>query len=41
MQAANLWTLEPTTEETIKELVPDSMLDYIDGLVDAKDTEDE
>jgi hypothetical protein len=36
LQAANLWTLEPVTTETIEEMVPDSLLSYIDGLVDSE-----
>jgi hypothetical protein len=34
LQAANLWTLEPTTKETIRALAPDELLDFIDALVD-------
>jgi hypothetical protein len=34
LQAANLWTLEPMTSQKIQEMVPDSLLSYIDGLVD-------
>ena len=33
LQSANLWTLEPTTGDTIRELVPDSLIGYIDQLV--------
>ena len=35
LQAANLWTLEPVTQQAIEEMVPDSLLSYIDGLVDS------
>ena len=35
LQAANLWTLEPVTQEAIEAMVPDSLLSYIDGLVDS------
>jgi hypothetical protein len=34
LQAANLWTLEPVTAEAIKQMVPESLLGYIDQLVD-------
>lgn len=37
LQAANLWTLEPTSEQAVKEMVPDTLLDYIDGIVDSED----
>jgi hypothetical protein len=36
LQAANLWTLEPMTSQKIQEMVPDSLLSYIDGLVDSQ-----
>jgi hypothetical protein len=35
LQSANLWTLEPVTAARIEEMVPDSLLSYIDGLVDS------
>lgn len=35
LQAADLWTLEPVTAEKIEAMVPDSLLNYIDGLVDS------
>ena len=36
LQSANLWTLEPVTAARIEEMVPDSLLSYIDGLVDSE-----
>ena len=36
LQAAKLWTLEPVTAARIEEMVPDSLLSYIDGLVDSE-----
>jgi hypothetical protein len=35
LQAANLWTLEPVTAAKLEEMVPDSLLSYIDELVDS------
>ncbi len=35
LQAADLWTLEPITAEKIDAMVPDSLLNYIEGLVDS------
>ena len=36
LQGANLWTLEPTTQETLAELMPATLVDFISGL-DAED----
>lgn len=38
LQSANLWTLEPPTEESIDALAPDELIGLIDAMVD--DTED-
>jgi hypothetical protein len=38
LQAANLWTLEPHTEESMQALAPDDLIGLIDRMVD--DTED-
>ena len=35
LQAADLWTLEPITAQKIDAMVPDSLLSYIEGLVDS------
>jgi len=32
LQNANLWTLEPTTEQTLAELIPSSLTDFVAGL---------
>ena len=29
LQGANLWTLEPATEESIAELIPSALMDYL------------
>lgn len=34
LQSANLWTLEPATEESIQALAPDVLIDLIDQMVD-------
>ncbi len=34
LQAANLWTLEPPTEETMQALAPDALIGLIDRMVD-------
>lgn len=36
LQSANLWTLEPTSEQTLAELIPASFVDFVAGL-DADD----
>jgi hypothetical protein len=38
LQAANLWTLEPPTEESMQALAPDELIGIIDRMVD--ETED-
>lgn len=35
LQAADLWTLEPVTAEKIEAMIPDSLITYIDQLVDS------
>lgn len=35
LQAADLWTLEPVTAEKIEAMIPDSLISYIDQLVDS------
>ena len=37
LQAADLWTLEPVTIEKIEAMVPCSLLNYINRLVDSSD----
>ena len=37
LQSANLWTLEPTTEQTLAELIPSSLTDFVAGLGDDED----
>ena len=32
LQAANLWTLEPSTPQTIAALIPPSLTEFISGL---------
>lgn len=41
LQAANLWTLEPPTEETMQELAPDALIGLIDSMVDGTQDDDE
>jgi hypothetical protein len=40
LQAANLWTLEPPTEEAILALAPDELIGLIDRMVDDGDDDD-
>ena len=40
LQAANLWTLEPATEEAIEALAPDELIGLIDRMVDDGDDDD-
>ena len=40
LQAANLWTLEPPTEESIQALAPDELIGLIDRMVDDGDEDD-
>jgi hypothetical protein len=40
LQAANLWTLEPPTEETIQALAPDELIGLIDRMVDDNSNDD-
>jgi len=37
LQSANLWTLEPTTEQTLAELIPASFVDFVAGLDEDED----
>ncbi len=41
LQAANLWTLEPVTEESIKAATPEFIMDYIESMVDDEDNDNE
>lgn len=41
LQAANLWTIEPPTEVSIKALAPDVLIGLIDRMVDDGDEDDE
>ncbi len=40
LQAANLWTLEPPTEESIQSFAPDELIGLIDRMVDDGDEHD-
>ena len=40
LQAANLWTLEPPTQETMQALAPDELIGIIDRMVDDADDDD-
>jgi hypothetical protein len=40
LQAANLWTLEPPTKESIQALAPDELISLIDRMVDDGDDDD-
>lgn len=40
LQSANLWTLEPQTEESIQALAPDELIGLIDRMVDDGDDDD-
>ena len=40
LQAANLWTLEPSTEASIQALAPDELIGLIDRMVDEGDDDD-
>lgn len=40
LQAANLWTLEPPTEESMQALAPDDLIGLIDRMVDDGDDDD-
>jgi hypothetical protein len=40
LQAANLWTLEFPTEESIQALAPDELIGIIDRMVDDGDDDD-
>ncbi|MGA0846876.1 MAG: hypothetical protein ACO3RV_10060 [Luteolibacter sp.] len=37
LQAANLWTLEPASHESIQALAPDDLIGLIDRMVDDDD----
>ena len=37
LQSANLWTLEPTTEQTLAEIIPSSLTDFVAGLAEDDD----
>ena len=41
LQAANLWTLEPATEESIQALAPDELIGLIDRMIEDDDDDDE
>jgi hypothetical protein len=41
LQAANLWTLEPPTEETMQALAPDALIGLIDRMIDETAEDDE
>jgi hypothetical protein len=40
LQAANLWTLEPPTDESMQALAPDELMDLINGMVDETESDD-
>ena len=40
LQAANLWTLEPPTEETMQALAPDVLIELIDRMIDETEDDD-
>ena len=40
LQAANLWTLEPPTEETMQALAPDELIGLIDRMIDEAEDDD-
>jgi hypothetical protein len=40
LQAANLWTLEPPTEETMQALAPDALIGLIDRMIDEAEDDD-
>ena len=40
LQAANLWTLEPPTEETMQALAPDELIGLIDRMIDETESDD-
>ena len=40
LQAANLWTLEPPTEETMQALAPDALIGLIDRMIDEIESDD-
>ena len=40
LQAANLWTLEPPTEETMQALAPDALIGLIDRMIDETESDD-
>ena len=40
LQAANLWTLEPPTEESIQTLAPDVLIELIDRMIDETEDDD-
>ena len=40
LQAANLWTLEPPTEETMQALAPDALIGFIDRMIDETESDD-
>ena len=40
LQAANLWTLEPPTEETMQALAPDELIGLIDRMIDEIESDD-
>ena len=40
LQAANLWTLEPPTEETMQALAPDEQIRLIDRMIDETEDDD-
>ena len=37
LQTANLWTLEPVTEQSVAELLPASLMDFVAGLDEDED----
>ncbi len=41
LQSANLWTLEPATEESIQALAPDELIGLIDRMIEDDDDDDE
>ena len=40
LQAANLWTLEPPTEETMQALAPDELIGLNDRMIDETESDD-
>ena len=40
LQAANLWTLEPPTEETMQALASDALIGLIDRMIDETEDDD-